>query len=305
MKRAVALLIALGIAGSPAAAQDMGWSTIIPSVTGTDTLGLTLREQMQGQRATDRRVSPRNNLVAPNTAAPTAANLQALRFKPSKQRRAANLSAFVAKTRAMDRGTAEDLQRLFASGDFIDKIGGAIAPLGLRVDNVADAYAIWWISAWNATRGNNDSPSRAMSEAVRAQTARALSATPEILGADDAAKQELAEALLIQMTLLDTAVEQNKNNPAQLRALGSAASQGAEQMGIDLSAMQLTENGFVPAGGAEASPARGGSADATRVAASGPATAPANDEKPLPYGIAAAAAGLGAGGWIILRRQRA
>ncbi|PSJ43484.1 DUF6683 family protein [Allosphingosinicella deserti] len=304
MKRALALFVSLGICGSPAIAQNMGWSTIIPSVTGTDTLGLTLRGQMQGQ-GSDRRVSPRNNLVAPNTAAPTAANLQALRFKPSKQRRAANLAAFVEKTRAMDKGNAEDLQRLFSSGDFIDKIGGAIAPLGLRTDNVADAYAIWWISAWNATRGNNDSPSRTMSEAVSAQAARAISATPEIAGADDAAKQEFAEALLIQMTLVDTAVEQNKNNPAQLRALGSAVAQGAEQMGIDLSSMQLTENGFVPAGGAEALPARGSAADSTSLAASGTATAPSEDKKPLPYGIAAAAAGLGAGGWMILRRQRA
>ncbi|QAY75584.1 DUF6683 family protein [Sphingosinicella sp. BN140058] len=304
MKRALALLVALGLCGSPATAQNMGWSTIIPSVTGTDTLGLTLRGQMQGRNGGARAAGPRNNFVGTTGPAPTAVNLQALRYKPSKQRRAANLAAFVAKTRAVDQGNAADMQRLFASGDFIDKVGGAIAPLGLRVDNIADAYAIWWISAWNATRGNNDSPSRAMSQAVSAQAARAIGATPEIVGADDAAKQEFAEALLIQMSLVDTAVEQNKNNPAQLRALGSAVAQGAEQMGIDLSAMQLTENGFVPAGGADAAPANQEKGKQARLAGVA-TTAPDEDGKPLPYGLAAAAAGLGAGGWMLLRRHRA
>jgi len=40
------LVIAAGLAGT-AVAQDMAWSTIIPSVTGTDVLGLHLRELMQ------------------------------------------------------------------------------------------------------------------------------------------------------------------------------------------------------------------------------------------------------------------
>jgi hypothetical protein len=119
--------------------------------------------------------------------------------------------------------------------------------LGLSVDNLADAYAIWWISAWNATHGANPDPSRAMSQAVRAQAASALATTPAIAGAGDAAKQQFAEALLVQMILVDTAVEQNKANPSRLRALAVAVSQGARQMGLDLSAMRLTETGFVPA----------------------------------------------------------
>lgn len=305
MKRLIFLLIAALAVQSPAAAQEMGWSVVTPSMAGTDILGVAIHDSMQQQRA--RRgggggAGQRNNLTAAPPAAP--ADLSAIRYQPSKARRSANLAQFVQKARAVDRGNAEDLQRLFASGDFIDKIGGVLAPLGLRVDNLADAYAIWWISAWNATRGNNDSPSRTMAQAVSAQAARALSSAPDILRADDAAKQEFAEALLIQMALVDTAVDQNKNNPAQLRALGSAVAQGAEAMGLDLSIMQLTENGFVPADGADAGAAKTGNDPAPTQLGAARVT-PAEKKDTLPYGLAAAAAGLGAGGWALLRRQRA
>lgn len=41
MRRLFVLLLSLS--ATPALAQDMGWSTITPSITGTDTLGLALR----------------------------------------------------------------------------------------------------------------------------------------------------------------------------------------------------------------------------------------------------------------------
>ncbi|QAY78094.1 hypothetical protein [Sphingosinicella sp. BN140058] len=79
----------------------------------------------------------------------------ALRYTPSMARRVANLAGFVSKTRAVDPAGAADLERMFADGDFIEKIGAALAPYGMRVDNLADAYTVYWISAWQATRGTN------------------------------------------------------------------------------------------------------------------------------------------------------
>ena len=161
-------------------------------------------------------------------------------------RRAENMARFVAKTRAVDPGNAQDLERLFASGDIFEKLAAPMAGLGLRVDDLADAYALWWISAWNATQGRNDDPSRAMCAAVRGQAARALRASPAIAGASDAAKQEFAETLLVQMLFIDVAVEQSKGKSEQLRELASAVRQGARGMALDLSSMKLTEAGFVP-----------------------------------------------------------
>ena len=243
-RRMLAHLVVAAALASPAAAQDMGWSTIIPSVAGTDVLGLVLREKAEQARAG--RAAPQRERAASGADAP-APNLAALSYAPSRERRIANLARFVGKSRAVDRGDAEHMERLFASGDFIDRIGDVLAPMGLRVDNLADAYAIWWITAWNTYRGEKNNPGRAMSEAVSAQAARALSARPEVLGASDAEKQELAEALLTQMTFISMAAGQHRNDAAKLRALAAAVDQGARRMGLDLSSMQLTEDGFVPA----------------------------------------------------------
>lgn len=302
MKRTLVLTLGLTLIWpTTVSAQNMGWSTIIPSVTGTDTLGLTLREQMRGQPrapAPERNASRQRMFAAP-AGPPSAAMLAELSFTPSKSRRAANLAQFVSKTRAIDAGNAQDLERLFAQGDYIERLGKIIAPLGLEVDNVADAYAIWMISAWNATKGRNDTPSRSMAQAVRAQMTRALGSTAEIAGASAAAKQELAEALLVQMTLVDVGIEQSKNNPAQLRQFGSAVNQGAKRMGIDLTTMQLTEQGFVPvttgsrdAPAVPAEPEKAIAATATNAAAG------------LYAPIAIAALGAGFGGLMLWGRGR-
>lgn len=299
MKRAFALTLGLALTWSGAAsAQDMSWSTITPSITGTDVLGLHLREQIQRQRSGPRAegaAGGRNALVA-GTPAPTL-DLRALRYTPSKSRRAANLARFVEKSRAADPAGATQLQQLFASGDFIEKVGHALAPHGMRVDNVADAYTVWWINAWQATRGRNDSTSRAINEAVRAQAGRALSASPQFIGATDAAKQELAESLLVQAAMIDAAVEKSKGDAAMLRRIGGAVNQGARRMGVDLTTMQLTEQGFVPAtsGSTHAAPAPGDTREAV-----------ASSVKPdnLRYAPIALAALGGVGGLIWWRRGR-
>ena len=253
MKRSLSVLFGVALLWPAAAsAQDMSWSTITPSITGTDVLGLHLREQMQRQRSTpdNARVAPRPNAFVGGSAAPAsspAPDMRTLRYTPSRSRRAANLSRFVEKSRAADPAGAAQLQKIFASGDFIDKIGGALAQQGMRVDNLADAYAVWWINAWQATRGHNNTTSRATNDAVRAQAARALAASPQIVAAGDAAKQEFAESLLVQATMIDAAVEQSKGNSAQMRQIGAAVNQGARRMGLDLTTMELTEGGFVPA----------------------------------------------------------
>lgn len=180
-------------------------------------------------------------------AASEAVDPAVTRYRPDPARTKANQAQFVAKTRAVDPAGADQLAQLFASTDVMGLVGKAAAPHGLRVDDLADAYATYWIAAWTASRGNNDTPSNATIAAVRAQAARALAATPMARGASDAAKQELAESLWIQSALLDTTVEQAKGKPDQLAAVGKAAAQGARGMGLDLAGMTLTDKGFVTA----------------------------------------------------------
>ncbi|CAO3353999.1 DUF6683 family protein [Azospirillum palustre] len=232
---AVVLAVALG--GSDAAAQQSiidgwAWSTLVPSIAQTDILGTHLRELRNEQ---ERRSTP-------------PPDVSRLGFTPSKARRSANLAAFVEKTRAVDPNGAADLQRLFAEGDIVERIGAAIVPVGLRTDNLTDVYALWWITAWQATRGDNDTLGRDMYAAVRAQAARALNGAGSPARASDAEKQELAEALLVQTTLIDAAVEQAKGNPALMRQVKVAVAKGARSMGLDMAGMEITGGGFVPNG---------------------------------------------------------
>ena len=178
------------------------------------------------------------------SAAPAAA--ASLSYRPDLTRRRANLAQFVAKSRATDPASAASLEALFARGDIIEMTGQALSQYGLRVDNLADAYAVWWITAWQATRGRNDDVSPATVKAVRAQAAQTLGGKAILAGAGDPVKQELAESLLIQTLLIDAAVDQAKTDAAQMKKVGAAVNQGAQGMGLDLMRLNLTETGFSP-----------------------------------------------------------
>jgi len=233
--------LALGLA-TPASApaqvapiDGWGWTILIPSVAQTDVLGSHLRQMRE------------NDVGAPGPTAGTDEKPATLRYTPSRARREANLAAFLAKSRQRDPESARSLEQLFAQGDIIERMAPLIAPYGMRIDNVADAYAMWWIDAWQASHRRNDDTSKSTFAAVRAQAARALSSAPELAAADDATKQRFAEALFLQALLLEAAMDQARADAALLDGVATAAAQGARGMGLDMSAMELTPNGFVTA----------------------------------------------------------
>jgi len=269
--------------------DSQGIAMIFSTATHSDPLSMMLDDRMrQDEERARRQGKPLPSEDAPHAIAP--ADTAKLLYHPSKTRRSANLAAFVEKTRARDPQGAADLQKVFAEGDFIERIRALVAPHGLQIEDVADAYALWWLTAWHAARGNNDTPPPEILAAVKAQAARAVLATGEIATASDAQKQELAEALWVQSALIDVAVEQAKQDPARLRAIGDAVRQGAKGMGLDLDAIDLTSQGFVPA----------------RVGRNDPsATAPGHGGTPPAYGaLALAAGGMGVGGFLLLRQRR-
>jgi len=244
MRRTLAGMFVLAVImpASPSA-QDTGWSngfwsTTLPAIAGTDTLGLTLRGRLQNDDSAD---TGSEAAATPPTAAAD------LRYTPSHERRIANFANFVARSRPGNPQGAEDLAKLFSSQDVIEGMKAPLDAVGLRIDDIAGAYAAWWINAWQASRGRDEDVSRTMAIAVRDQAARAITSSGMLRGASDAAKQEMAESLLIQAALIAAAMEQSKGNAALTRAIAAVASQGARGMNVDLTAMDLTEHGFVPA----------------------------------------------------------
>ena len=167
-----------------------------------------------------------------------------LSYKPSLARRQENLANFIAQSRTNDPQGAAQMERIFASADIIQRMGKGMAAVGLRNDNIADAYAVYWSSLWHVSAGSSATPTRAQFAKIKNQVAAALVATPGIIGTADDKKQAFAEALLVQVALIDASIEQAKGNPAQLKAIADAVRQGAKASGLDLEAMRLTDEGF-------------------------------------------------------------
>ncbi|WP_299631867.1 DUF6683 family protein [uncultured Roseobacter sp.] len=167
-----------------------------------------------------------------------------LKFTANSGRRTDNFNSFVERIRETDPAGAARLQTLFATSDVMGMIAGAMASMGLDANNVADAYTVWWISAYQASQGSGDTPSRTRYQAVRRQAENALLSSRSLTSASEAEKQQFAEAYLIQAALIDSAVQEMQANPQHLDSLKAAVAQGAMKSGLDLERMILTDNGF-------------------------------------------------------------
>ncbi len=239
MKRLLPLAFAaLVLLPGAARAQDIwSWSIIIPSMGGTDILGTQLRNMREQQEASARG-------QAPAPAARPVGDPTSLRYVATPERRAANFSSFLSQRRSGDPAAVRELQQFLATPNLIPLIDRDLRKYGLRADNVADAYTAWWIQIWQTSRADGSDPSVKTVQAVKAQAERALLSTSAFTAADDAAKQAFAEGLLVQTAMMATAFEQAKSNPEQVRMLQQIARSSARQSGLDLDAMQLTDEGF-------------------------------------------------------------
>lgn len=172
-------------------------------------------------------------------------------FVQSPARTKQNLAQFIAKTRAAGNADAAmQMEQLFSQPNFMADVAKALAPYGLKTNDAADAMTLWWVASWNAAHGRTDTPSPATFAAVKAQVKRAFAATPTFAKTTDAQKQEMAEAMLLQGLLMDAASEQAvKQGGDMVQQVADAAIKGAKvSYNMDLTAMTLTPQGFVPTG---------------------------------------------------------
>ena len=279
MSRLVRAVVVIGFI----ATGSVGYAQVFDMGVLTNTVSIDHVTQQEAARAAN------DQVFGGSADVPDRNPADVLNFRTLPQRTSTNLATFVAKTREPAKA---DLARLFASQpDLIDEIGGVMQSYGLDPVNVADAYALWWMSAWLVANQRQDTPPAATIAAVRDQARNAFAATSGFAEADDAGKQQYAEALMVQAALLNTALEQSANQPEMLAQLAQAAKQGALSSGLDLNTMVLTEQGFVPRQGADASGV---------VREDAPAVAQVDDGSNATLVAIAAALGLGLGGafWL-------
>jgi hypothetical protein len=132
-----------------------------------------------------------------------------------------------------------------------------------------------------------------------------MNSVTEIASGSDAVKQETAETLLIQTLLMGAYIEHAKADPALFRQVADAARKGARASGLDLDAMELTDDGFVPSrvGAVGNKPAQ----QAAIAHENNPQVAAAHEDggdQMVAYAaIAAAVGGLAGGFWLARGRK--
>ncbi|KRA68391.1 hypothetical protein ASD89_16195 [Caulobacter sp. Root656] len=234
-KIVLGVLLALVLAPLPAMAQgvfDMG--------ALTNTLSQGALVQSETARAGT------SQIFGPQAGAPPsqAVNRAALLYRPDMAARKRNMARIVERLRGVDPAGAADLQRTFASRDLIAEIGGAMGPQGLNPDNVADAVALYLVTAYYGVRGSTEGEPHEF-KAVSAQVGRALSANPAFTSASDASKQEMAESMLVQAVLANQAVQAAQKQPSAMPAIKAAIDQGTRSsFGMDLTRVRLGPDGL-------------------------------------------------------------
>lgn len=237
-------MIAVLVWSTPLRSQDLGAYHFDMALNGLVTNQIAITQTAIGRNAT-RSVRPSSTKPSTDRGGASAA---ASSFRASLERRRVNYSSFLAKSRAVDPQGASSLEATLAM-DPIAMMEPELAKVGLRTNDVADAYAVYWVEAWEAAHGKSGHDSREMAQAVRRQAADAVLAVPGFAAVSDVQKQEFADALLVQALLISAAHDQARGDEGKLRQVAAAVRQGARAAGLELDGITLTENGFIAASG--------------------------------------------------------
>ncbi len=231
--RSVALIICGSIAfASPALAQSLG-NVAWGSVQAGQDEAIRTNRNVSAQVITGR-----------ISSVPKKPDLT---FKASSSRTRQNLKALADNMRKADPAVAAQMEQLFASTDIIGAVGGVMDRYGLQRNNVAHAYALYWVVYWGLANKVYNAPSAAKMRAVAAQAELGFSGNAQFVSMNDTQKQAAAEELMALAAILDATSEQAKTDPALAEQAATASLEGSRKSGLDLDKMTLTEDGFVPA----------------------------------------------------------
>ena len=228
--------------GAPAFAQSYDFT---PPINGID----IYFSNQNFNDAIDRVVDNSAPDDGPSSQSTSQVSADVLNFPASQQRRKANITKFADSMKRNDPSNSSNIDALFGGGEIIGRLDEMMRPWGLRTNNVADAYTVWWVAAWHAVNRRELTPDPITMGAVKRQAQGALLSTPQLTAASNASKQEMAEALLVQAMLIDGGIDDAAGNSVKQAALAKAVNQGAKRMGLDLTKMTLTQDGFVPRSG--------------------------------------------------------
>jgi hypothetical protein len=228
--------------GMKAVACVMGLFLATPaSAQGVFDLGALTNtiSQSAGQQGTPQQSGGK---VAPP---PSAANIAKLSFQPSPGVRSESVAEFVKVFKTINADAGSQMEAAFAQVDIIEEIGKAMAPYGMKTDNMADAYGAYVLSAWMGANGRTEDATPAQMAGMQTMARNALTSVPDMMNLDNTKKQRFTEALLLQIFLYELMQEGVKQDPSAKTKVQADIKAAAKEMGIDTDAFTLTPNGLV------------------------------------------------------------
>lgn len=177
-----------------------------------------------------------------------AATIREFDFKVSASVRKKTITTFIKQLETSDPASAQVFGLLLSSQDMFALVQSeAFDKYGMRTNNMADTFSLLIGVLHDAANGVVTDATIAQAQGLRNQMAKLLILTPEQIPPTDSGKQELSDLMLLNSLVLAASLEAAKNDPKLLQQISDQISTMTKtQMGVDLKAMILTDNGFEP-----------------------------------------------------------
>lgn len=240
---AVTLILVAGAVCNMACAQDF-MPTYTPDFQANMALNTMVGNQLQRD---SRRGGGSSPLSAnrPSASVSTGAVSTSYRASPAVTSRVKRqFVAFVGSTGGDQAGIAAAMER----EDFFARWGRHVSQYGLRRGSIADAMTAYWVLNWQISNDVRQ-VDRSQVSAVRSQVQSILGANPGFSRLDDARKQEMAEAMILNFIAQSVAYEDAmaaNDKGMQLRLQNAAVARFNNEMGVNLRNIRLTNTGFTP-----------------------------------------------------------
>lgn len=239
---AVALIASCtSLVATGASAQDAIMAlnpTTMIGYAGT-TAGNAYKPRDFGPRLSRTRAQPRTSSV---NAAQIAARTS---YRPDP---AVRRQVYLRAVAGFQKASPEDAAKLrvqLANGRLRSGVASYMGRYGMSANNVIDTTTLYLAAAWFASRASAGDPSPAQMSGLRRQVALTYAGMPQVLGASNAAKQELAEGNIIQASLASTLANQAARDPKIAGAVRAAVTRAvADMYHLDLTRLNLTGGGF-------------------------------------------------------------
>lgn len=241
----VGTVIATVLVASSASAQDF-MPTYTPDFQANMALNTMVGNQLERDSRRGRASSSSSSSMRSPAASGAAGSVStAYRASPAVTSRVKRqFASFVGSTGGDQAGIAAAMER----EDFFGRWGRHVSQYGLRRGSVADAMTAYWVLNWQIANDVRE-VDRSQVSAVRSQVQSILGGNPAFSRLDDAQKQEMAEAMILNFIAQSVAYEDAMaaNDAGMQRRLQNAAvARFNNEMGVNLRSIRLTNTGFTP-----------------------------------------------------------